>query len=58
MKQWCNLELTASPIAADGTINIDGQDLGTHLEIPEGITRIPSNHFCKLGFQPFPYLPH
>ena len=50
MKQWCNLELTASPIAADGTINIDGQDLGTHLEIPEGITRIPSNHFCKLGF--------
>lgn len=50
MKQWCNLELTASPIATNGTINIDGQDLGTHLEIPEGITRIPSNHFSKLGF--------
>ena len=50
MKQWCDLEFTASPIAANGTININGQDLGTHLEIPEGITRIPSNHFNKLGF--------
>lgn len=50
MKQWCNLELAASPIATNGTVNIDGQDLGTHLEIPEGITRIPSNHFNKLGF--------
>lgn len=50
MKQWCDLELTASPVDADGTINIDGQDLGSHLEITEGITRIPSNHFSNLGF--------
>lgn len=47
VKEWCDIELSANP--AKENFYIGGQDMSNHLDIPEGVTFIPNNHFNGLG---------
>lgn len=47
MKDWCNLKLLKSPV--NGKLYVGGKEVTGKLELPEGITTIPSYHFSNLG---------